>query len=213
MDFDRGISAQLDRDERPTSVWRDRVYVVARGFNVENSEGGPLRFRHAAWLCAWSGALVLVALAPTTVLADNPGNPGHHYGQIGNLGHHYGQFKHRNSRPSQTPGNQPSPPALHTQPASYSANETIGEAIPITNPGSSLTDGSLTGPVSTPVASPPPVPQRNLWLTAILLAFVLAANVTGGVMLVGRTLYFVLRRVRPLGITVPSRGTLQVEAA
>jgi len=172
-----------------------------------------LRFRHAAWLCAWSGAVVLVALAPATVLADNPGNPGHHYGQISNPGHHYGQFKHANSLPSPASGHQPSAPALHAQSAFYSANETTGEAIPITNPGSSLTDGSLAGPQSTPVASAPPVPQRNVWLTAILLAFVLAANVAGGVILVGRSLHFVLRRVRPVEITVPARGNLQVEAA
>ena len=190
------------------SVWRDRVYVVARGFNVDTCRGGTLTIRHPAWLCAWSGAVMLVALAPTTVLADNPGNPGHHYGQISNPGHHYGQFKHPSPRPSPTPA-----PALQTQPASYSGNETIGEAIPIANPGSSLTDGSLAGPASTPVASSPPVPLRNPWLTAILLAFVLAANVAGGVILVGRTLHFVLRRVRPLGITVPSRGSLQVEGA
>jgi len=45
------------------------------------------------------------------------------------------------------------------------------------------------------------------------LAFVLAANVAGGVILVGRSLHFVLRRVRPVEITVPARGNLQVEAA
>ena len=195
------------------SVWPDRVYVDARGSNVETGKGGTLRFRHAAWLCAWSGAVVLVALAPATVLADNPGNPGHHYGQISNPGHHYGQFKHANSLPSPASGHQPSAPALHAQSAFYSANETTGEAIPITNPGSSLTDGSLAGRQSTPVASAPPVPQRNVWLTAILLAFVLAANVAGGVILVGRSLHFVLRRVRPVEITVPARGNLQVEAA
>jgi len=172
-----------------------------------------LRIRRAASFCIWSGTVALMALAPTTALAKDPGNPGHHYGQISNPGHHYGQLTHPKSQPSPTPGIQPSSPAVRTRPGSYPANETIGSPFPVTNSGSTLTDGSLGGQVSTPVASPTPVPQRNLWLTTILLALVLAANVVGGVVLVGRALHFVLRRVRPLWFTMPAPGNLQPEAA
>ncbi len=167
-----------------------------------------MRVRRAASLCILSSTVVLMAMAPTTVLADNPGNPGHHYGQISNPGHHYGQFKHSGT---QVP--PPSlPPTQHAQPGSSAANGTIGVPGLITNLGSSLTDGSIANQVPGPAGSPARVPQRNLWLTVILLAFVLAANVAGGVMLVGRAVHFALRRVRPVGIAVPSPGNLQVEA-
>ena len=172
-----------------------------------------MRIRRAASLCVWSGTVTLMAMAPTTALAKDLGNPGHHYGQISNPGHHYGQFKHPTSQPSPTPDTQPSSLAVQTKPGSNHANETIGGPFLVTNSGSTPTDGSLGGQVSTRVASPTPVPQRNLWLTTILLAFVLAANVVGGVFLVGRAVYFVLRRVRPLRITEPSGGNLQAEAA
>lgn len=172
-----------------------------------------MKVRRAATICVWSGTVAVMALAPVTALADDPGNPGHHYGQISNPGHHYGQFKHPKSLPSPTPGTQPSAPAVQTQPGSNSANQPIGSPLSVNNPGSTVTDGSLGGQVSTPVASPTPVPLRNLWLTAILLALVLAANVVVGVVLVGRALHFVLERVRPLPIAVPSPGNIQAEAA
>jgi hypothetical protein len=153
--------------------------------------------------------VVLMALAPTTALADNPGNPGHHYGQISNPGHHYGQLK---SSGTHVPS--PSlPPTQHAEAGSSAANGTIGAPGLITNLGWSLTDGSIASQVPAPAGSPAPVPQRNLWLTVILLAFVLAANVAGGVMLVGRAVHLAQRRARPVGIAVPSPGNLQVEAA
>jgi hypothetical protein len=169
-----------------------------------------LRIRRAASLCIWSGTVALMALAPATALADNPGNPGHHYGQIRNPGPHYGQLKHPRTAPLPTPGGQPSPSVLHSQLGSQGTNQTIGGAIAIPASQSPLTQSTLTGPGSVPVAAP--APQRNLWVTVILLALVLAANVAGGVVLLGRAVHFVLRRVRPLGITLPSRGNLQVEA-
>jgi hypothetical protein len=173
---------------------------------METNNGGRLRIRRAALLGLWSGTVVLMALAPATAVADNPGNPGHHYGQISNPGHHYGQLKHPMTAPLPPPGGQPSPSVLHSQLGSQSTNQTIGGAIAIPASGSPLTQSALTGPVSAPA------PQRNLWVTVILLALVLAANVAGGVVLLGRAVHFVLRRVRPLGITLPSRGHLQVEA-
>ena len=185
------------------------MYLVARGFNMETSEGETLRVRGAASICIWSCTIALLALAPTTALADNPGNPGHHYGQISNPGNHYGQLKHSGV---QVP--PPSlPPTQHTQTGPYAASGTIGATAPTTDSGSSSTDESIANQVPVPVASPAPVPQRNLWLTVILLALVLAANVAGGVVLVGRAVHFALRQVRPVGIPVPSPAKLQVKTA
>ena len=154
---------------------------------------------------------MLMAMAPTTALADNPGNPGHHYGQISNPGHHYGQLKHPKTPP---PGVQPSaPPTLPSEGGSFVGNTTIGALAPAGNSGSSLTDGSIASQVPAPFNSPAPVPQPNVWLTAILLALVLAANVVGGVMLVGRGAHFALRRIRPVALAVPASGNLQVKPA
>jgi hypothetical protein len=154
---------------------------------------------------------MLIAMAPMTALADNPGNPGHHYGQISNPGHHYGQLKHPKTPP---PGTQPSaPPALPSAGGSFAGNTTIVATVPTTNSGSPLIDGPIASQVPAPIESPAPLPVRNLWLTAILLALVLAANVVGGVVVVGRALHFALRRVRPVAIAVPSPGNLQVKTA
>src|SRR5205823_13438854 len=176
-----------------------------------------LKIRRAAALCVCPVTLALVALAPATALADNPGNPGHHYGQLSNPGHHYGQLKHR----SPTPVVLPSPPPL-VLPSTLHPQAVKPQAA-----GTALSVGSaakLAGPVvQTPVqaAAPPPgvtiapapLPERNLWLTVIVVAAMLAANVAGALILAARGASYLLGWKRPGAISLRSASVLQPATA
>ena len=149
-----------------------------------------LRF---AGLCApFLAALFAVVLMPTSALADaNPNNHGHHY-HLGWVNHH-------------------SPPAPAPQPGGGPGttgpkNSIVGVVRAAVNPQ------APTGTSETPVIAPPagmvasaqPVPAvRNLWLVAILLATVLAANVTLAVLAAGRGGHYAIgRTLAPVRIRV-----------
>jgi len=164
--------------------------------------------RRAFTVCGCSAVLAIVALAPTTALADNPGNPGHHYGQLSNPGHHYGQLKHQ---PAAPPTLHPTPPPTShplpvVRPAAVLATPTVGSTTTIGDPIAPVSVGVGTEPAAGLIttASPVPSPERNLWLTVIILAAVLAANVAAAAYLLARGGSYVARQVGLERITLRS---------
>lgn len=178
-----------------------------------------MRILRAAALCGCSVALAIAAQAPAAALADNPGNPGHHYGQLSNPGHHYGQLKHGSTVPSPPPIAVPSvPPVIHPIPATHPVAgpaQTVRTPVQASSPS---TTGSL-GPVAdlAPVVITPgaPAPWRELvnWLIVIVAAALVAASVVALVIIVGRGAYYVIARTRPSVIRVGLQAALRPRQA
>jgi pilus assembly protein Flp/PilA len=173
-----------------------------------------LRIQHAAALCGCSAALALVALAPATALADNPGNPGHHYGQLSNPGHHYGQLKHPSTHPSPPPIVLPSaPPIANPIPTTHpAAGPDQNVRVPITAPTAATSGslGALADPAPVVITAAPPVPLREptSWLIVIVVAALFAAGVVAVVVIVGRGSSYLISRARPIVIPVGLKAAL-----
>jgi pilus assembly protein Flp/PilA len=170
-----------------------------------------LRIQGLVALCGCSAALGFVALAPMTALADNPGNPGHHYGQLSNPGHHYGQLKHQPA-PSPTPRLTPPPtPQPATHPAPQGATQGVGSQVKIANTVAPTSLGAdTTSPVEVVTSvSPASLPERNVWLVAIIVASVLAANIAAAVIMLGRGGYYLVSHVSPDTVTASLSDVLQ----
>jgi hypothetical protein len=149
---------------------------------------------------AVTAAVFVVCLAPSTALAAaNPNNHGHHY--------HYGWINHR-TPPSTNPGQAPAPAGGGSTSSGPSTKSLIANAVPASlsvQAPSAIVPGTAalvpSGGIVTTVE--PLVPGRNLWLVAVLLAAVVAANVTLAVLAAGRGGHFVIRRaLAPAGSTV-----------
>lgn len=186
-------------DKGPSGRERKGRYGIALESDGKVGEGGTLRIQRAAAFCGCSAALALAALAPATVLADNPGNPGHHYGQLSNPGHHYGQLKHNSTLPSPPPIVVPSAPPAPVPIPGTGPSQTI--RTPVDAPGrpTSGSIGTVTGPqpVAITVVVPAPVPGQVNWLTVIVVAALFAAGIVAVVILVGRGGSYLISLARP----------------
>jgi len=157
-----------------------------------------VKFRLAGLCAPVVAAVFAIALTPSSVLADaNPNNHGHHY--------HYGWANHHSPPPAPAP-----PPG--GGPGTSGPHNSIVAAVPVALTGQAPTDlAPAAVPPETPVLAPPdlvptaqPVLARsNAWLVAILLATLVAANVTLLVLAASRGGHFALRRaLAPVGIRV-----------
>jgi pilus assembly protein Flp/PilA len=174
--------------------------------------------RRAVTVCGCSAVLALVSLAPATALADNPANPGHHYGQLSNPGHHYGQLSNPGHhygqlkhQPSPPPAPNPAPPSTShplpvVHPAAVLATPTLGSTTAIADPIAPVSGEAGTEPSAGLITavSPVPAPERNFWLTVIIVAAVLAANVAAAAYLLARGGSYLASRVRPVRMTLRS---------
>jgi hypothetical protein len=146
-------------------------------------------------LCApFFAAFFAVVLTPTSALADaNPNNHGHHY-HLGWVNHH--------SPPAPAPAPKPG-----GGPATTGPKNSIVAVVQAAGKPQASTLNPETPFVAPPaglVTTAQPAPAvRNLWLVAILLATVLAANVTLAVMAASRGgHYAIVRTFAPVGIRV-----------
>ena len=144
-------------------------------------------------------AVFAIVLTPASVLAEaNPDNHGHHY--------HFGWVNHHSplSTPAPQPGGGPSTTGAHNSIVAVVTAALAGQA-----PGE---QAPAVVPPETPVLGPPPdvVPTaqpilvgRNAWLVAILLATLVAANVTLLVLAASRGGHYALQRtLAPVGLRV-----------
>lgn len=146
-----------------------------------------MKFRHPGLWAPFLAAVFAVVLTPSSALADaNPNNHGHHY-NFGWINHH--------SPPAPAP--TPKPGGGGTVPSGPKSSIVLVLPVAIAQAG-----GTVTVP-ETPVVAPPAgmvattqlLPDvRNLWLVAILLATVLAANITLAVLAAGRGGHYAIRR-------------------
>jgi len=150
-------------------------------------------------LCApFLAAVFAIVLTPTSVLAyANANNHGHHY--------HFGWVNHHSPPPGPAPAPPPKP---GVGPSTTGLHNSIVAVVPAALAG----QAPAVVPPETPVLAPPldmtataqPVlAGRNAWLVAILLATLVAANVTLAVLAASRAGHFALRRtLAPVGIRV-----------
>lgn len=155
-----------------------------------------MKFRFVGVCAPVFAAVFAVVLAPSSVLAEaNPNNHGHHY--------HYGWVHHHSPPPVPAPA-----PQLGGGPGTTGAHNSIVAVAPV----AIAPQAPTVVPPETPVLAPPPdmvvtvqsvLAARNLWLVAILLATLVAVNVTLAVVAVGRGGHFAIKRsLAPLGIRV-----------
>jgi len=160
-----------------------------------------VKFRSAGLCAPLLAAVFAIVMTPATVLADaNPNNHGHHY--------HYGWVNHHSP---------PAPPAPVPQPgggpSTGGPHNSIVAAVPAALSGQAPAgQAPAVGPPEAPVVAPLPdvVPTAqpvlagpNAWLVAILLATLVAANVTLLVLAASRGGHYALRRtLAPVGIRV-----------
>ena len=160
-----------------------------------------MKFRLAGLCAPVLAAVFAIVLTPASVLAEaNPNNHGHHY--------HYGWVNHHSPPPAPTPAPQPG-----GGPSTTGPHNTIVAAVPAVLTGQAPAEQAPAAvPPETPVLAPLPdlVPTaqpvlagRNAWLVAILLATLVAANVTLLVLAASRGGHYALRRtLAPVGIRV-----------
>jgi len=159
-----------------------------------------VKFRLAGLCAPLFAAVFAIVLTPATVLADaNPNNHGHHY--------HFGWVNHH-SPPTPTPAPQPG-----GGPSTTGPHNSIVAALPAALTGQApAAQAPAVVPPEAPVVAPLPdvVPTaqpvlagRDAWLLAILLATLVAANVTLLVLAASRGGHYALRRtLAPVGIRV-----------
>jgi len=159
-----------------------------------------VKFRSAGLCAPLLAAVFAIVLTPATVLADaNPNNHGHHY--------HFGWANHH-SPPPPTPAPQPG-----GGPSTTGPHNSIVAALPAALTGQApAAQAPAVVPPEAPVVAPLPdvVPTaqpvlagRDAWLLAILLATLVAANVTLLVLAASRGGHYALRRtLAPVGIRV-----------
>jgi len=146
-------------------------------------------------------AVFVACLAPSTALAAaNPSNHGHHY--------HYGWIHHHSPPPSTNPGPATAPTGGGTTSSGPNIKSFVATVVPAALAPQAPTviapqAPSLVAPRDVVKTAQPLDASRNLWLVAILLAAVVAANVTLVVLATGRAGHYVIRRTfAPVGITV-----------
>jgi len=158
-----------------------------------------VKFRLAGLCAPVLAAVFAIVLTPASVLADaNPSNHGHHY--------HFGWVNHHSPPPAPAPqpGGAPSTNGLHNSivaavPADLTGQTPAGQVPDVVPPG---TPALAPPPDLVPAAQPLPS-SSNAWLVAILLATLVAANVTLLVLASSRGGHFALRRaLAPVGIRV-----------
>ncbi len=155
-----------------------------------------MKFRLAGLCAPLFAAVFAIVLTPASVLADaNPSNHGHHY--------HFGWVNHHSPPPAPAPAPQPG-----GGPSTTGNHNSIVAVVPAALAG----QAPAVIPPETPVLAPPPdmivagqsaLAGRNAWLVAILLATLVAVNVTLAVLAASRGGHFALRRtLAPVGIRV-----------
>ena len=143
-------------------------------------------------------AVFVACLAPSTALADvGPNNPGHHY--------HYGWI-HKNPPPPANPGPATTRGGGGATSSGQNTTSFIAAAVPTSLAPQApaiapLVAPALVAPRDIVTTAEPVVPSRDVWLVAILLAALVAANVAALVWLVGRAGHYTIRRtLAPVGI-------------
>lgn len=163
-----------------------------------------MKFRIAGLCAPFVAAVFAIVLTPSAVLADaNPSNHGHHY--------HFGWVHHHSPPPAPQPLPQPGGGTTTTGPT----NSIVAVVVPANVAPANVAPQALQAPTvvppETPVLGPPDVvttaqpilAARNLWLVAILLATVVAVNVTLAVLAAGRGGHLAIKRaLAPVGIRV-----------
>jgi hypothetical protein len=158
-----------------------------------------VKFRSAGLWAPVLAAVFAIVLTPSSVLADaNPSNHGHHY--------HFGWVNHHSPPPAPQPLPQPGGGTTTTGPT----NSIVAVVVPA-DVAAQAPQAPTVVPPETPVLGPrdvvttaqPILAARNLWLVAILLAAVVAVNVTLAVLAVGRGGHLAIKRtLAPVGIRV-----------
>ncbi len=136
-------------------------------------------------------AVFVACLAPSTALADaNPNNNGNHY--------HYGWVNHH-SPPSAPVGGAANGPNPNSLIATIVPPALAPQAPTVVPPETPV----LVPPGDIVTTAQPLAAGGNVWLVAILLAAVLAANVTLAVLATARGGHYAIRRsLAPVGIRI-----------
>jgi hypothetical protein len=162
-----------------------------------------VKFRSAGLCAPLLAAVFAIVLTPASVLADaNPNNHGHHY--------HYGWVNHHSPLPAPAPAPAPQPGGgsstsgphnsfVAVVPADLAGQAPAGQAPAVVPP-----EAPVVAPLPDVVPTAQPVlAGPNAWLVAILLATLVAANVTLLVLAASRGGHYALRRtLAPVGIRV-----------
>ena len=160
-----------------------------------------MKFRLAGVCAPVLAAVFAIVLTPASVLAEaNPANHGHHY--------HFGWVNHHSPPPAPAP--QSGGGSASTGPSTTGPHNSFVAVVTAAAPAG---QAPTVVPPDQPVLAPPPdlvIPTaqpllagRNAWLVAILLATVVAANITLAVLAASRGGHFALRRaLAPAGIRV-----------